>query len=177
MIDVIRNLAGSSPRPRTRPQLARRRRAARPGGCCWREAALVPGPRRATLPNGGKMGVETVDFGLPWIPYRYSSTRNDRDRSPAIPMPTWLVELALLLLDGRVVGSRDRSRVFAEQLLCAWWRGAKFPSAVRAAPRQGPFGAERVEGAFEAADLCVAASRREISVAALHSRVAFQACA
>ncbi|MEJ2870757.1 alpha-ketoglutarate-dependent dioxygenase AlkB [Actinomycetospora sp. OC33-EN08] len=52
-----------------------------------------PGARRATLPGGARMSVETVCLGWHWIPYRYSRTRDDQDGSPVQPFPGWLAEL------------------------------------------------------------------------------------
>lgn len=52
-----------------------------------------PGARRATLPGGARMSVETVCLGWHWIPYRYSRTRDDQDGSPVQPFPAWLADL------------------------------------------------------------------------------------
>ncbi|WP_243741424.1 alpha-ketoglutarate-dependent dioxygenase AlkB family protein [Actinomycetospora succinea] len=52
-----------------------------------------PGARRATLPGGARMSVETVCLGWHWIPYRYSRTRDDQDGSPVQPFPDWLAAI------------------------------------------------------------------------------------
>ncbi|MDL5160575.1 alpha-ketoglutarate-dependent dioxygenase AlkB family protein [Actinomycetospora termitidis] len=52
-----------------------------------------PGARRATLPGGARMSVETVCLGWHWIPYRYSRTRDDQDGSAVQPFPGWLADL------------------------------------------------------------------------------------
>lgn len=51
-------------------------------------------PRAASLPNGGRMSVETVCLGWHWRPYRYTRTADDVNGGRVLPFPDWLGELA-----------------------------------------------------------------------------------